>query len=127
MNKQLISKWAKTLRNPNVAQARGAVKKVNRKTGEISLCCLGVLTEKVLKKDLIMEPSCTSDKDIDSASFNNGWGGAIPEEAANMLGTRISVNIFGKDAYVLNDGELLTFDEIADLLEIAVMEGEGVE
>jgi hypothetical protein len=122
MNKALITKWAQELRNPANKQARFKLKTIDEVTGEISYCCLGVLGEKVCGENL------GTNVYTDIISFEGGNIASVPARVSKALGVKTGdVRIFGRHAASLNDSLKLTFDEIADLLEIAVMEGEGVE
>ncbi len=43
MDRKLRDKWLKALRSGKFRQAQGRLRRVDRKTGEESFCCLGVL------------------------------------------------------------------------------------
>lgn len=103
-----VKKWAKALRSGKYSQTTGCLYRPETSDrGTASFCCLGVLEHEICGipvKNLRAE-------------------GVLLETGAMALGiTGRDVKICGRYASVLNDDDNLSFDEIADLLEIACIE-----
>jgi len=116
-----VAKWSAVLRSAKYMQGKGTLYNIISDT----YCCLGVLQK---------EFCGTTNRKLNGRF-------ALFESGMEFLGTvRNNPNVFNRTASFLNDGPPgyiiysdgddkapLTFDEIADLLDIAVMEREGIE
>ena len=106
INWKNVAKWRDELRSGKWKQTTGATyTRFNN-----SFCCLGVFQFGVYKDDHLI---------------NTGY---LTQEAAESLGCLyLNPNIFGENTSHLNDRDRLTFDEIADLLDIALIEKAGID
>lgn len=120
MNKEAVKKWRDALRSGEYKQGS-----MRLRSKDDSYCCLGVFTEAVAN----MKPDCL----VNDEYLYNVDSIFLPEKAMKVMGTENhGPKIFGLPFHGLNDSgfgavDPLTFDEIADLLDIALIEGEGIE
>jgi hypothetical protein len=106
VNWKAVEKWRDALRSGKYKQGRGRMYMDGR------FCCLGVFQSGVQGRD---PDTFMDDYELDKIGT---------EELGSWLE---NPSIFGLYASALNDDEWLTFDEIADLLTIALIEREGIE
>lgn len=118
-----VRKWRDLLRSGKFRQGQSALKTT------FGYCCLGVFCEKVAK---------INHRKIDGYFYFAETDFSLPKLAQKKLGVYNSDPfLFGVRASNLNDNGLidskfdhippLTFDEIADLLDIALIEREGIQ
>jgi hypothetical protein len=110
-----VAKWRDELRSGKYQQTRGHL----RDSG--GYCCLGIYAKAVAK----IKPKKIERPYHDLYSFDGETQG-LPDQAKNHLGCAYDVpRLFDEYASDLNDEDGLTFDEIADLLDIALLEHEA--
>lgn len=127
INWDAVAKWRDELRSGKYKQGRGQLR-----NNTDDFCCLGVLCEGVVGM------SSTYHQTL-GHRYGHSYG-ITPVEAKVLLGSTKpeGLTIFGAYFANLNDtgktpagdplvSEPLTFDEIADLLDIALIEREGIE
>jgi hypothetical protein len=127
VNWDAVAKWRDELRSGKYKQGNGRLKKKNN-----TYCCLGVLVEGVCKMEAASsrgdhyQYSCGV-AGLDRVTKNSlGFSGDHPSNV--MFFPYPSDNIYavyGYTAWELNDALHATFDEIADLLDIAILEHEA--
>lgn len=118
INWEIIERWRDELRSGKHKQGKYTLKNFN---GE--MCCLGVLESEVMKTPVNGKtggilPNFTFGQDKKSAELTT---------QTTITTGLIKSTIFGTPFYILNDRDNLTFDEIADLIDVALIEREGIE
>ena len=122
MNQRIKIAWVEALRSGEYEQTSG---RLARGGDELqpptSFCCLGVLTDMYLKEKGLAWGSRGS-----LAQLNEEWKGLLDEEVQAWAGLRDDPSVRFDGSFttlgslndgVCMDGEPLTFDQIADVIE----------
>ena len=115
MNKVIKQKWIAALRSGEYKQGKG---QLHNSKGEF--CCLGVLCDLAVKEGVVQKTAGDSDLHYDGATLTpppsvQKWAGSD----LSCLDIDTVVGIEEEYYTELNDdGDSLTFDQIADLIEV---------
>ncbi len=111
MNKtEIKTKWLQELRSGNHKQIKGTLKGQTKDNTGAGFCCLGVLEEKVLGKELdtVVLHHC----ETYGYEYNSEGPEEIYDQHRNLLGLGLVTKLT-----TMNDEEGYTFAEIADYIE----------
>jgi hypothetical protein len=126
MKKEIAERWVEKLKSGEFRQADGVLA-VPRANGTISgYCCLGVLCEIAVEDGVIsrvIEQEKLEVRYGNAEEFEDGDYAVevLPESVRKWAGLelsnpRLTFGSVGRLASDLNDGERLTFEQIADLI-----------
>lgn len=143
MDKTIAKRWVDALRSGEYEQGRNRLAQQTQ-DGRVEYCCLGVLCELAVK-DGVIPPKTPYDRVLDSGIFAyegiatamppaaiESWAG-IPDESDDSryrvsvtpeVATQLEANYLDPEYGhfpELNDDLGLTFDEIADLIELTYL------
>ena len=114
MNKyEIKTKWLEELRSGNHKQIIGTLKGETI-DGDVGYCCLGVLAEKVLGKNLKAEKILDKDQAEDFGSLYATEG---PTEIYSNFRYSLLSDFIVQSCTEMNDEKDMSFGEIADWLE----------
>lgn len=115
MNQSVKAKWVEALTSGDYQQTKGALTRIDRSTGDVTSCCLGVLCEVAVKNGVVMEV-------VDELGIRE-YGEAqnaycLPEEVMEWAGLGDDPNpaLGAYSAAYYNDTEKLSFGAIASLI-----------
>jgi hypothetical protein len=111
INWEAVAKWRDELRSGKYKQVLGhmiAVFSDSKDRNDYGYCVLGVFESAVHRKTPLIDDT-----------------GYLSSDGSRLLGTGKRVSLFGRAINMLNDTDHLSFDEIADLLDIAILEHES--
>lgn len=123
-NKEALLKWVEALESGKYKQTAGSLKKIVN--GKASHCCLGVACELFMKKQLA-RAKWQNSTDGRSARCYIAWnpardpqetyteGDELPTELRQWMGLSIGEQT---DIIEANDGQKLTFEEIAETVRL---------
>lgn len=115
INWTAVEQWRNALRSGKYKQGVSQLRNLNNE-----YCCLGVFCEAVVGIEAKLDS-------FDDSYYYKGASVYLPRQARTKLGVSHEMPfIFGVGFATLNDMAKHTFDEIADLLDIALIEREGI-
>ncbi len=116
INWDAVAEWRNALRSGKYKQTKH---KLRNKWG---YCCLGVFCEAVAKIEPVPFDFDEDTGEILTWAYEDMLGGLSPS-AISLSGIKEFPSVFHRPITILNDGpDNLSLDEIADLLDIAILE-----
>jgi hypothetical protein len=115
-NKENLRKWVAALRSGEFKQDRGRLHTVDRETGEVGYCCLGVACEIAERNGVIQPP-----EDSSLPEWEPAWRTDSLLTRTFMRWLGVDSNnpyLSGTSAASWNDREGASFAKIADLIEL---------
>jgi hypothetical protein len=110
----LISMWVAALRSGGYKQGKTYLKSVNRESGDVEYCCLGVLCE------IMGVPQRKSLDPAEYIIFENYSCSQLPEEVVaelGMYGTMGETKLYDGNSLAMANDMGRSFKEIADMIE----------
>jgi hypothetical protein len=118
MNKDVIRKWVDALRSGKYPQTRGALTRINFGDSKYSYCCLGVLCELASAEGVCLKQDELYSDSHQGFVVYNETSSTLPDAVISWAGLdSYNPRISGKYLSELNDVYLLSFSDIADLIE----------